>query len=71
MPFSFSSVSGKHVLLAYLDLTGSKCFYENSELPEQIVKISQVVGAVYMRKLIIPSRKTKQSYLSTCMQTPS
>jgi hypothetical protein len=47
MSLSFSSVRGKDVLLAYLDLIGTKCFYENSELPEQIERISQVVGAVH------------------------
>ncbi len=47
MSLSFSSVSGKDFLLAYLDLTGTKRFYENSELPEQIERISQVVSAVH------------------------
>jgi hypothetical protein len=47
MSLSFSSVSGKDVLLAYLDLIGTKCFYENGELPEQIERILQVVGAVH------------------------
>jgi hypothetical protein len=40
-------VSDENFLLAYLDLTGTKRFYENSELPEQIERISQVVGAVH------------------------
>jgi hypothetical protein len=40
-------VSDENVLLAYLDLTGTKHFYENSELPEQINRISQVVGAIH------------------------
>jgi len=40
-------VSDEKLLLAYLDLTGTKHFYENSELPEQINRISQVVGAVH------------------------
>lgn len=46
MPLSFATVSGENLLLAYLDLTGTKHFYENSELDEQIERISQVVGAV-------------------------
>ena len=47
MPLSFATVSGENLLLAYLDLTGTKYFYENSELDEQIERISQVVGAVH------------------------
>jgi hypothetical protein len=40
-------VSDENLLLAYLDLTGTKRFYENSELPEQIERISQVVCAIH------------------------
>ena len=39
-------VSDENFLLAYLDLTGTKHFYENSELSEQIERISKVVSAV-------------------------
>lgn len=47
MLLSCRHVSEENFLLAYLDLTGTKRFYENSELPEQINRISQVVGAVH------------------------
>ena len=47
MPLSFATVSGENLLLAYLDLTGTKHFYENSELDEQIKRISQVISAVH------------------------
>jgi hypothetical protein len=47
MLLSCRHVSGENFLLAYLDLTGTKRFYENSELAEQIERISQVVGAVH------------------------
>ncbi len=47
MPLSFATVSGVNLLLAYLDLIGTKYFYENSELDEQIERISQIVGAVH------------------------
>ena len=40
-------VSDENFLLAYLDLTGTKHFYENSELDEQIERISKVICAVY------------------------
>jgi hypothetical protein len=40
-------VSDENFLLAYLDLTGTKHFYENSELDEQIERIEKVVCAVY------------------------
>ena len=46
MPLSFATVSGENLLLAYLDLTGTKHFYENSELDEQIKRISQVISVV-------------------------
>lgn len=46
MSLSCKYVSGKNILLAYLDLTGTKCFYESSELAEQIERISQFVGVV-------------------------
>lgn len=46
MPLSFATVSGENLLLAYLDLTGTKYFYENSELDEQIERISRVVSIV-------------------------
>jgi hypothetical protein len=47
MPLSFATVFEENLLLAYLDLTGTKHFYENSELSEQIERISNVVGAVH------------------------
>jgi hypothetical protein len=47
MLLSCRHVSGKSFLLAYLDLLGTKHFYENSELDEQIERISQVVGTVW------------------------
>ena len=47
MLLSCKHVSGKSFLLAYLDLLGTKHFYENSELDEQIERISQVVGTVW------------------------
>lgn len=47
MLLSCRHVSGENFLLAYLDLTGTKRFYENSELAEQIERISQVVGVVH------------------------
>ena len=40
-------VSDENFLLAYLDLTGTKHFYENSELPEQIERIKRVISAVH------------------------
>jgi hypothetical protein len=40
-------VSEENFLLAYLDLTGTKHFYENSELPEQIERIQQVIRVVH------------------------
>ena len=40
-------VSDENFLLAYLDLTGTKHFYENSELDEQIERIAKVVCTVY------------------------
>ena len=40
-------VSDENFLLAYLDLTGTKHFYENSELPEQIERIERVISAVH------------------------
>ena len=39
-------VSDENFLLAYLDLTGTKYFYENSELPEQIERIQRVISVV-------------------------
>jgi hypothetical protein len=47
MTLSCKHVCEENSLLAYLDLTGTKHFYENSELDEQIERISQVVCAVY------------------------
>jgi len=47
MPLSFTTVCGENLLLAYLDLTGTEYFYENSELDEQIERISQIVAAVH------------------------
>lgn len=46
MLLSCRHVSGESILLAYLDLIGTTDFYEKSELPEQIGRISKVVGAV-------------------------
>lgn len=46
MTLSCKHISGENFLLAYLDLTGTTRFYENSELAEQIERISQVVGVV-------------------------
>ena len=46
MPLSCKHVSGENLILAYLDLTGTKHFYENSELPEQIERIKRVISAV-------------------------
>lgn len=46
MLLSCRHVSEENFLLAYLDLTGTKHFYENSELSEQIKRILQVIGAV-------------------------
>ena len=46
MPLSFATVFEENLLLAYLDLTGTKHFYENSELSQQIERISNVVSAV-------------------------
>lgn len=46
MLLSCRHVSDENFLLAYLDLTGTKHFYENSELSEQIERISKVVSAV-------------------------
>lgn len=47
MTLSCKHVCDENSLLAYLDLTGTKRFYENSELAEQIERISQVVGVVH------------------------
>ena len=47
MPLSCRYMSKEDILLAYLDLLGTKSFYKSSELPEQIERISQVVGAVH------------------------
>jgi hypothetical protein len=47
MLLSCRHVSDENFLLAYLDLTGTERFYKNSELPEQIERITQIVGAVH------------------------
>ncbi|TKB57733.1 MAG: hypothetical protein E8D49_13360 [Nitrospira sp.] len=47
MTLSCKHVCEENSLLAYLDLTGTKHFYENSELGEQIERISQVVCVVH------------------------
>jgi len=47
MLLSCRHVSNENFLLAYLDFTGTKHFYENSELDEQIERIEKVVCAVY------------------------
>jgi hypothetical protein len=47
MLLSCRHVSGENFLLAYLDLTGTKRFYENSELSEQIKRISRVINVVH------------------------
>lgn len=39
-------ISDENLLLAYLDLTGTKHFYENSELDEQINRIQDVIRVV-------------------------
>jgi hypothetical protein len=46
MLLSCRHVSDENFLLAYLDLTGTKHFYENSELPEQIERIQRVISVV-------------------------
>lgn len=46
MPLSCKHVRGENLLLAYLDLTGTKHFYENSELDEQINRIQDVIRVV-------------------------
>ncbi|MDO8355601.1 MAG: hypothetical protein Q7U76_04350 [Nitrospirota bacterium] len=46
MTLSCKYISEEKSLLAYLDLTGTTRFYENSELTEQIERISRVVGVV-------------------------
>lgn len=46
MTLSCKYVCEENSLLACLDLTGTKRFYENSQLAEQIERISQVVGVV-------------------------
>ena len=46
MLLSCRYVSDENFLLAYLDLTGTKHFYENSELPEQIERIQRVISVV-------------------------
>lgn len=47
MQLGCRDVWGENHLLAYLDLTGTKHFYENSELPEQIERIQQVISVVH------------------------
>jgi len=47
MLLSCRHVSDENFLLAYLDLAGTERFYKNSELPEQIERITQIVGAVH------------------------
>jgi len=46
MELSCKYISEESSLLAYLDLTGTKFFYENSELVVQIERIQQVVSRV-------------------------
>lgn len=46
MTLSCKSVFKENSLLAYLDLTGTKHFYENSELDEQIERAQKVIGVV-------------------------
>jgi hypothetical protein len=46
MLLSCRHVSDENFLLAYLDLTGTKHFYENSELGEQIERIKRVINVV-------------------------
>jgi hypothetical protein len=46
MLLSCGHISGENYLLAYLDLTGTKHFYENSELDEQIKRIQDVINVV-------------------------
>ena len=46
MTLSCKHVCDENSLLAYLDLTGTKHFYENSELPEQIERVKRVICAV-------------------------
>lgn len=47
MSLSCRYVSEENLLLGYLDLAGTRCFYKKGELAEQIERISQVVGGVH------------------------